>query len=462
MANRIITTNIQPLVEEVNFSNLNTAVSSASSTITVYSIVSFSTNQVLIIGEPGSAGSEIILTHASTSPTGNTVTLASNTTKAHPKDDKVYIVNYNQIEFSHADTEAGAKSVLSTATINPELVENFYQDISNSAGYYFTRFKNSITSVFSAYSDPIPYGGFDNNTVGYAIDTAMTELNAKYSDKLTFEMLIGFSKQMLRLVRGKMKSWANYQEFGYNLGTMSMGARKFTLPSTIYDNNSDRSILNVFIGDGTPLTYIDRSEYLQAIAGRVYTEVATEGAVSATSLVLDDTSDLPSSGSIDVYVSGTKYTIEYTVNTKSTNTLTVASDQITVTLPVDSEVWYNVLEGDPEYYSVWDGDLYVWPMVNSDYEGENITIDFYTDIEDIDSQGDVINGVKFDMLIPYLKYKIRAVTENNGTEDLEDPSFQEFRELLNDAMKNNRTAEINSFRPRSKAIYQGSKHNSRR
>ena len=66
------------------------------------------------------------------------------------------------------------------------------------------------------------------------------------------------------------------------------------------------------------------------------------------------------------------------------------------------------------------------------------------------------------MLIPYLKFKIRSVTENNGKEDLKDPSYAEFRELLQDAIKNDGSAEIDSFRPRAGAIYGGRKGLSRR
>lgn len=408
-------------------------------------------------------GSEIIKTHAATAPTGFTVTLASSTTKPHPKDTPVYIYAFDQIEFSHADTLSGVKSVLGSVTnLDPELDTMMYEDTTNTTGYYFTRYYNSITGIYSDYSDGIPYTGMPDNTFGYALDNAMNELGAKFTDKLTYGMCLGFGKQMLRLVRGKLKKWAKYQEYDYVAGTMSMGTRRFAMPSTCYDQNSDRSILTVRVADGTPLTYIDKSEYIQATKDIVYTEVATQAAVGATSLVLDDTSDLDDDGSIDVYVSGTKYTIEYTVNTRSTNTLTVAADQITVITTVDSPAIQGVEEGTPEFFSVWDGYIYTFPYITSDYSGRNLIMDFYTDIETINSDMDLIYGTKFDMLIPYLKFKIRAITENNGKEDLKDPSYQEFRELLNDAIKNDGSAEIESFRPRYKAIYGGSKHESRR
>lgn len=443
------------------YSNLKDDYASGVSSITVYSVSQFAVNQILLIGEFGSEGAEIIKTHAATAPSGFTITLATTTVKPHSKDTPVYILPFDKIEFSHASTLTGSKSLLGSSpyTIDPEQDEMYYEDTSNTSGYYFTRYYNSITSVYSDYSDGIPYAGLPNNTVGYAIDTAMNELRQPFTEKLTFPMMIGFLKQMLKLIRGKMKSWNRYTEYDYNFGTVSRGVRRIAAPSTMYDQFSNKSIKSLRIGNKLPLTPIDRDEYIQKTEGATYTEVATQALAADTSLVLDDTSDLEDSGSIDVYVSDTKYTITYTANTRSTNTLSgipaSGTGAITVTLPVDTPVWQGIDESEPEFFSVQDGYIYFWPMPTSAYVGRNITGDFLTDIEDIDSQTDVLTGVKFDCAIPYLKYKIRAITENNGVENLKDPSYQEFRELLQDAIKNESLPESYAFRPRGVVISGG-------
>lgn len=451
---------------EVSFfkysSSLKTDYAAAVGSVTVYSISQFAINQLLLIGEYGSEGSELIKTHAATEPTGYTVTFASNTAKAHQKDTKIYILSFDQIEFSHADTLTGSKTVLATTTIDPEEETMLYEDTSNTSGYYFTRYKNSITSTYSDYSDGIPYSGLPKNTVGYAIDTAMNELGAKFSERLTFGMLIEFSKQMLQLVRGKMRSWSQYRVYDQNFGTVSQGVRRWAIPSDVYDQTSNKSILSLRLGNSTPLLPVDKSEYIETTEDVRYTEVATEGAVGAISLVLDDTSDLDDEGSIDVYVSGTKYTIEYTDNTKSTNTLTIDSDQITVALPVDSQVWQNAEEGTPEYFSIRDGYVYIWPAISSEFEGQNLTGDYLTDIEDIDSQMDVIKGNYYFMLLHYLKWKIKAVLDNSGKEDMSDPSYVQFRELLNDNVRNNPGEEHLAFRPRRRVVEGGRASLSRR
>lgn len=491
-------------------SNLSADVASGVSEIELYSISQFAVNLVLCVGEIGNEGTEIILTHASTAPATNTVTLASNLTKPHPKDTPVYILAFNQIEFYHATTPTGGKSQLSSAVnIDPEKSQMIYEDTTYTSGYYYTRYKNSITSNYSEYSDPVPYSGFEENTVGYAIDTALSELNQDLNEKLTYNMLISWTNQMLRLVRGKLKAWSNFQKFDEEIGNMEMGVRRFAMPTDIYEKNSNKSVLNVRIGNSYPLDFIDRSEYLQGTEDATYTEVAEAAVPGQTYLILNDTSDFDDSGSVTLYISGVKYTIEYTSNVKvsssispslsrsispsispsssasasvspstspssspsgsaspsaspsvspsvsTPDTLIVASDQITVNIPAGTPVWQGVEEGSPRYYSIWDGYIYIWPMITSDYNDQRLIMDYYTDIDTVDSDSDVITGPRFDMLIHYLKFKIRAVTKNNGREDLTDPSYISYAEILRDAIRLEELGQINTFRPRASAVYGG-------
>lgn len=463
---RIITVNNKDLILNAYHSNLNIQANSGDSTIDVYSILNFSTNQILMIGEPGNEGTEIISTHGSTSPTGNTITLASALTKDHPKDTNVYVILFDQVEFSYSATISGANSVLGVSNVDSESEETQYIDITHSSGYYFTRFKNSIFGTFADYSDAIPFDGLDPNTVGYIFNSAMTDLKQNYTKELTYEKLLEWSNEMLRLVRGKLKKWNGYEEFDYVLGSVSQGVRSYVLPDSVYSKNNNQSFMNVRIGNTLPLLPMDHSEYLQATEDISYTEVTTAPSIGDTSIILDDTADLDDSGSVDIFVSGTKYTITYTTNTRSTNTLSgipaSGDGSITYAFPIDSQVWQNIREEEPMYFSVWDGYMYIWPIINSDFEGRNIIVDFQTDITSINSDSDIIVGPRFDMLKHYLKWKIRAFTEKSGVEDLQDPAYFQFREILTDAIKNDRLNEEQAFRPRSYAIYGGRKHNSRR
>ena len=365
------------------------------------------------------------------------MTLASALTKPHSKDTEVSILAFNQIEFSWSATLAGAKTVLATLSIDPEQDEMMYEDTTHTSGYYFTRYYNTLTTTYSDYSDGIPYSGLPTNTVGYAVDMAMNELAQPFTERLTFAMVIGFAQDMLSLVRGKLITWNKYREFEQDFGTVSQGVRRIALPAAVYDQNSSKSIKNLRVADGPSLAPVSRDEYLRMTEDATYTEVATQAAIADTSLVLDDTDDLDDTGTVYAYKSGVRYTIEYTANNRSTNTLTVSATQITVILPVDTPIWQGVQEGTPSHFSVWDGFVYFYPMISEQYEGRSLIGDYLTDIESIDSQMDVISGNYFAMLKPYLRFRIRGVVENNGKEDINDPSYIQFRELLQDAVKTN-------------------------
>jgi len=79
------------IAQGVDLGYLSTDTASGSSTLTLDSIVNFAINQVLILGKIGQEKTEIIKTHATTAPTGSTVTLASNTVYTHNRGEEVSI-----------------------------------------------------------------------------------------------------------------------------------------------------------------------------------------------------------------------------------------------------------------------------------------------------------------------------------------------------------------------------------
>ena len=444
MTKTLILSNAE-ILEEAKKSNLSSSATATGTTLSVYSISDFAVNKVLLIGEFGGEGSEIIKTHATTAPSGTTVTLASALTKSHPKDTVVYIIPYDQAQFYHATTATGDKTLLSTSDINEESTETTYVDSTYTSGYYFIRFYNSITGGYSDYSDPIPYGGFESNTVGFLIDQAMKQSKKEFSDVLTYDMLLDEINSCLRYVRGKLKRWSNVQEFDYILDQMNRGEYSWDLPSTYYDPNSNRSMLQVRVGTGGALAYKDKKEFNEAFEDVAVSQVATQAEVGGTSLVLDSTDDFPSSGTITYYISNTAYSVDYTANDKDTNTLT--TEALTVQTPVDTNVWYGESESTPEYYSIWDGKIYIWPLCSSTTYGENIYLDFYTEIVEVDSDSDEITLARYDMLKHWLKWQIRNITERNGKPDFQDGDWLLFSNILEDAKRRESSGQKYKLKP---------------
>lgn len=459
MSLKPILVDVSDLWQDTNGSQLKESVTSGTGTIQVYSIADFAVSKILLIGEFGQEGSEIIKTHAATAPTGTTVTLASNVVKSHPKDTPVYIIPYDQIEISHAATLTGNKSVLSTQTINPEHSEIRYDDSTQSTGFYFTRYKETVGNTFSAYSDGIPYNGYEPNTVGFVIYNVLDELGKELNEQLTYQMLINKINGCLRFAKGKLKRWSNNQEFDYSVGQLNRGEYKIALPISYYDKNSNKSCLAVRIGSGDKLIYKDKNEFNDIMRDVVHTKVQTQGEVNDTSLVLDSTDDLPESGSIDVFVSNELYTITYTANNKGTNTLSgipaSGTGSITVTLPVDSNVWYNTIESEVEYFTIFDGYIYFWGLINSTDAGKNVLMDFYTDIDSVDSDTDILTGARYDMVEYWLKWEIRNITENNGKRDMQDGDYQMFLTVLSDAVRRESSGQKWKMKPKINGISYG-------
>ena len=445
MSKTIKTSNAN-LLEDAPHSSLSSSATAAAGTIGVYSITDFAVNKTLLIGEFGQEGSEIINVHASTPISGTTITLASNLVKSHPKDTKVYVLPYNYVQFYRATTTTGDKTQLGSDTsINAESVETIYTDTTNSTGYAFTMFYDSLGGTYSDYSDPIPYEGLGSNTVGYAVNLAMTELKKEFSDTLTYDMLLNEINACLRYVRGKLKRWSNVQEFDYIVDQMNRGEYSWALPSTYYDPNSNRSMLQVRVGTDTALTYKDKKEFDEYFYDVVKTTVATTASLGATSIVLTSSDDFPETGTFHVYISNTVYDITVTANDQDTNTLTCSAT--TVEIPAGTNIWYGESEDTPEYFSVWDGNLYIWPLCGSDNYGYNIYLDFYTEIVEVDSDADEITLARFDMVKHWLKWQIRNITENNGQVNLADGDFVMFQNILSNAIRREASGQKFKMKP---------------
>lgn len=116
---RIINSNLVasqlPLLEEQEVAHLTVDKAAGSSSVTVDNIAGFSLGKYVLLGNFGESTSEIIRIHASTVPTGSTITFATNTLYDHFTDTPVTVLEYNQIEFSRATTLAGSKSVVPAA-----------------------------------------------------------------------------------------------------------------------------------------------------------------------------------------------------------------------------------------------------------------------------------------------------------------------------------------------------------
>ena len=402
---------------------------------TVESIIGLAIDQVLLIGEFGNEQSEIIKTHASTTPTGSTVTFASNTVFDHEPGTKVYILNYDRLEISHSATETGSKSVLSTINLQADQLETQYTDTTKTSGYYFIRWNNSITSDYSDYPDAIPYGGLGEDEVGNVIDYALRRNKTSFTDNVTHGFCIDEINSCLRYIRGKRKKWSRLQQFDYVLGQTSRGIYNFSLPSDIWDY-SNKSILAIHFGTGSDLLYVDEREWNEKLEGVVHDTMASDASAGATTLTVSNGYDLPTSGSIMVI----GQVITYTSIDRDTGILSgvpaSGDGAITATLTEGDDVWQGGYEeGAPEVFTIKEAKLYFWPLVNATNINKNAWVDYWMEVSTVDSDSDTLASSRFDMIKYWLVWIIRAQLKNDGMRDFNDGDFRLFREILNDAIK---------------------------
>jgi hypothetical protein len=400
---------ISPLLLD-NIKTITTAdIASGSGTLTVKNIVGFAINQILLIGEPGNEGSEIIKTHISTAPTGSTITLASNTIFPHSASTTIRVINFDQVEISTAATTTGAKSVLTTISLVADDKDTQYNDVVTSSGYYFARFKNSLTALFSPYSDPAPLSGYTIFSARSIIDSALGMINKKTSDILSdeyaFKEIDNCQMETLR----EFKRWSFMQSFDQIIGNTSEGTWKIALPTDCDDQNTTKSIYNFRIGKESDMVWVDKEEWNFIVDAIAFTTLASTFAIGATSITLTDSSDFDTTGT--VRIGNTEYS--YTANNKTTGVLTVAA--VATGQTAGQDAFQNSSLGNPTYFTTFGGYLYHSPVVSSQYANRNYYLDYYKSLTQTIRDSDNIVLPDPTVVQYYLAWKF-LLKINNGEE----------------------------------------------
>lgn len=347
----------------------------ASGTLSVANISGFAINNVLLDGNFGDSSAELLKTHASTAPSGTTITLAANTVRDHYSDTAITVLDYDQIEYSRSTTLTGSKSVLATQNLNPDLIESFYKDATNTTGYGFVRFKNSITDTFSDYSTGVNYTGLGSTTVSDIVNKACTdalvEVGGQFSGEQTLlndandcQDAILDEDWKFELVKNDSTLTAIQYENTYSLDDLTY---ELKYPGIV------QGIKSVKLS-GKRLDYIDNDEMDGLYSEIVRAEVATQASIGATSLVLTNSSELPDVGT--VFVNGMD--IVYTANDTTTNTLSgIPSGDITAIIPVGAIVWYRIVPGLPTKYTITiENELVFNCPIDTMYNGYSITVEY--------------------------------------------------------------------------------------
>lgn len=401
----------------------------------------------LIIGEIGNQGTEIVATTAISNI--STITCGA-TSFPHSAGTPIYAIKYNQVEISWAGTVGGSKTVLVTTALTPDLSTTIYYD-ADSGAYYYARFKNQAGSTFSPYSDPAPVDGYTIYSARSIIDAALGEINKKTDDVLTdqfaFQMLDSFQTDVLK----EQKRWSFMQSFDTIIGQFNVGEWKIALPTNIDDPDTNKSIYNVRLGANGRLTWIDKAKWDDFIFNLAYTTLADNLDIGDLVMTLTNSGDFNhitesnTDGSGTVIIGGNSY--NYSANDTATGILTLTTAITSAnTAVIGQDVFQNANQGLPDYYTIFDGFLWYWPITASQYDGNNSYLDYYTKQLRIQHDSDEIVVPDADAASLYLQWKFLKKL-NNGEETTGSASamnnYIRRRETLKTKASKNRTFKMN-------------------
>lgn len=406
LKNSVFTVFNSQLLENEPDTYLSDTAVAASGTLTVQNITGLGVSDYLVLGKFGEEQTELVQVHAVTAPTGSTVTLVANTVYSHPIDTPVQRVSFNQVEFSRATASGGDKSVLTTKTISVDDITTVYNDTTNTTGYGYIRFKNSTATTYSQYSDEQSYASLAWNAVGTIIDRVFRIANEKGEDFISRGDVRDFLWDFLDTVSDLRTIWRKEETDQDTSNSTTIAGKEFTLPTGIKFAD-ERGIIDIRTQGGEPLKWLDPKQWATKIAG--LSRSTLNGAVleGATTLTLEDTTDIPDSG--NGYIAGDLFS--WTGITA--NTLTGVSG----VLDHDSgSVFYeeNSL-GTPTHYTILNGVGKLYPAPDSESDSKTLIIDHYAHFTYPDSDNDIF---PFAYLSPTTEHCLMRVEERRRKFDI--------------------------------------------
>lgn len=422
----VITLSNQNLVIATPQTFLPSDTAAGVTTLTVANTSGFENGQVIIIGVLGNEKSEIAQLNSVVDNT--TITLNSGTSFPHSASSVINVVQYDYAEFSTAVTTDGSKTTLATIPVWADNLSTNYIDNTVSSGYYFGRFYNSISGTFSSYSSPIPVEGYGIYSARAIIDGALGEINKQTSEVLTdqfaFQMLDAFQTDVLK----ELKRWSFMQQFDANVGKFRVGEWRIAMPSDINDPDTNKSIYNIRVGTNGRLAWVDKAKWDDLIFNLAYTTLAADVNLGDTTMTLTDSSDFNFPNADNTNAGGTVViganTYTYTDNDPSTGILTLDSAITSAnTATAGQDVFQNANQGLPEYFTVFGGYFYYWPITSLEYDQRNAWMDYYLQQSRILTDSDTI--IVPDPLAAsyFLQWKFLKKM-NNGNEDVSSTAAQ--------------------------------------
>ena len=240
------------LVVNAKYTYLTQNYASGVSTVNVANTEPLAVDDFVLLGEFGHGDAEIFRIISLNSSTGDvglgdkdgtgTVTI-----QAHPESTKMTVLPYNEVKFfwtAATGTIADEDPVFSTGTpltvswqdLDPSSYYTTYIDSTNITGFGWFEFKNSVTTEVSQPSNPIPYVGFNLNTVSTVFNDFDSLLNVRELKLVSLTDKFAWLNEALAIFKNKL----NLSNSEYTVSTpqtinIVAGTNEYQLPDDFCD-----------------------------------------------------------------------------------------------------------------------------------------------------------------------------------------------------------------------------------
>lgn len=167
--------------------------------------LAYQANAFLLLGMFGAEDAEIVKIATADNNTG-AITITTPTLFAHAESTRVTILPYNQIRFFYTTTTTFdvVNPLTGYLNIQPNDWFTTYSDDTNSSGYGWYCFYNSVTTALSQQSNAIPYTGFESDTTENILSDFFSLLSNKELKLVTREDALSWASEGYGRMRNKL------------------------------------------------------------------------------------------------------------------------------------------------------------------------------------------------------------------------------------------------------------------
>lgn len=443
---------------------LSAAAAAAATSLTVPNSNGFNSDKYVAVGTLGASNAEIKKLGTVSSVSALPIAALS---FAHVSGEVVQHIPYNQIELTYstdfeglwnsglystlADAASAATwSALTTINIQPSQNVTVYEDQTASRSYRY-RYKNSQDTIYSDYMNYFLPSGYENRQVAAIIRKATDRLNKEVKDvdgaPVTYQFCYDAINDCLEWYEIERSRWAHNQSFETTIAEITAGTNGYVLPSNVAFRNTNQSEWNLRIDDNYNLRYIDKREWDVLTQGWHTSLLGGSLTSGSSTITFDDTSNFADDGSFDVWTSGTKDTVRYSANNRTTNTLTLtdASTDVTTTHAADTPVWQGASYGVPNYFTVFGGKIYFDLVPNDSIHQHAISGDLYLKTQQVNSLDDYVRSEYPIIFVEYLK---ACIADTSNQELKYDKYMANAAQLLRKALRREYSGQRQYLRPR--------------